>query len=495
MLGKRNKIAKTAEKAYPLAGGSAQASGAAKRRRRDVVDQDVNSTKTSFRQSERGPSLAGSNSNRRTHPSNLESVVEQPTSSDARNLSKRTLFRKVLTAVQLEKLSWRLGRSLRAGIPLTRAFENEARFLQGILRSSLKRVINDMKSGHTAADAVAGQTCFPPLFVEMVRVGEETGQLPEALLRMADHYRNVVRMRRTFLQGITWPVLQLTAAAGVISVLFLVIAWLESRMVFFVAPDIFILGLSPIGNLVLFWGFILMGCLGLMVAVKGSARGWFGRLPMRLALRLPLLGNTIKTLCLSRFSWSFGMATGSGMDAKRTVCLAVRSTDNHFYTVHSDTITRQISQGSDYFSALDQTGAFPKDLLQTVQVGEATGALNESLERLSDDYCEQAELSLRRISQLTGFGIFILVTGMMAAVVALMYAQYLGSLNRVLQSPLGTAEQIQNGEKSNNPVIAAKNEAVKDFIENNEDFKQIKLIYEHLINVNTMDPDEFLDGF
>ena len=408
---------------------------------------------------------------------------------------ERRMAGKQLSLIQLEKVCHRLGRSVKAGISLLQAWDNETRYLTGPLKRSFERVRSRIVAGETAADAIADDACFPSMFVEMVRVGEETGQLDRAFLRLADHYRNLVQLRRTFVQGLTWPMMQLMTAVGIITLLFLIVAWLESSLAMFKAPDIFWLGLSPIGNLVLFWGFVLSTIAGIYLAIQGTARGWFGRLPMQIALHIPLLGNTIQTMSLSRFAWSFGTAVDSGMDAQPAIRLGIRSTQNHYYTSHENGIAESVQRGDEFYTALDRTGAFPEDLLQTVQVGEVTGELGECLERLSDDYRDQAENSLRRISQMTGFGIFILVASIIGIAIMLMYANYLSTMHKALTNPIGTTEQIESGEKTKNPVTAAKNRAVKDFVEQNEDFQQIKSMYEHLQNINKMTPDEFLDGF
>jgi len=434
---------------------------------------------------------AGSKRRKRTSD---RRVAEQETSVSGLR-TPRGLFDKSLSNVQLEKVCYRMGRSLKAGIPFTKALSGESRFLSGPLKRAFDQVRSSVGDGSTAADALEKQNCFPSLLVEMVRVGEETGRIDEAFLRLADHYRNLVHMRRSFIQGITWPVLQLIAATGVITLMFLIMAWLQSRMAFFQAPDIFRLGLSPIGNLVLFWSVIAGGCVTSWLAIKAAVAGWFGRLPMRLALHIPLLGSTIRTLALSRFAWSFGMAIDSGMDAVRAIRLGVRSTQNHYYAAHEEALAESIADGDEFFVALDRTDAFSAELLQAVQIGEQTGELTESLERLSDDYREQSEFSLRRISQVSGILIFVLVASILGVAVMLMYANYLGTLHEALNNPMGTTEQIAEGEKSTNPVIAAKNEAVKDFMEKNEDFNKIKSMYEHLSDINRMTPDEFLDGF
>ena len=400
----------------------------------------------------------------------------------------------LLSASQLEKIFYRLGASVKAGIPIAEAWGNETPLLRGRIRRTFDKVHGRLLNGGTLADALFAEPCFPQLLTEMVRVGEETGQLDQAFLKMADHYRALVRMKRTFLQGVTWPVLQLIAATAVISVFFVVLHVLQSRISGLVAPDIFLLGLSPLGNLLLFWGVLLLVTVSGYLVARGIRAGWFGSLPMRVALAVPLLGGTIKSLALSRFAWAFGTAVDAGMNAQKAIRLGLHSTQNRFYQVHESSIATSVAAGKDFFTALSQTDAFPHDLLQAVQVGERTGELTESLERLSDDYWEQSVINLRRVGQISGFGIFITVSSLMGFSILLMYASYLGTLSDALKGQAVTLEQIREGQKATNPIIATRNEMLKDFVENNEDFKQIESIYKHLGRINEMTPNEFLDG-
>ena len=242
--------------------------------------------------------------------------------------------RNALSVSQLEKVCYRLGTSLKAGIPVAQSWGNETQLLRGRMRRAFERVQIQLKDGGSLADALSAERHFPRLLTEIVRVGEETGRLDQAFLRMADHYRAIVRMKRTFLQGVTWPALQLTAAAAIVSVFFVVLHVLETRISGLVAPDMFMLGLSPLENLMLFWAVLLGTGLGLFLIVKGVTSGWFGALPLRMAMTIPLVGNTIKELALSRFAWAFGTAVDSGMYATQAMQLGLRSTQNRYYQSH-----------------------------------------------------------------------------------------------------------------------------------------------------------------
>lgn len=408
----------------------------------------------------------------------------------------KTIFEPKLSLKQLEKMSHRLGRSLKAGVPIVRTWQIESENVSGKMRESFDAVLNDISAGERLSVAVAKHSCFPPVFCEMLQVGDETGRLDQVLLRLADHYKNLIEMRRTFMQGITWPMLQLVGAIGVISLFFVVLAILEGAITNFKAPDIFFLGLGPIGNLILFW--ILVGGFGvsIFVLVKGIASGWFGEIPVKIALKIPLLGNTIKTMCLSRFAWSFGMAIDTGMDAKRAISLGVRSTKLNYYTVHEDPIAADVGAGKEFAVAMGNTKVFPDDLLESVTVGELTGELTESLERLSDDYQEQAEISLKRISQICGFGVMLFGMLVVGFLVFLMYANYIGTLYDAIDNPMGSLEQYKSGElpETTNLVTAQKDQMIKKVVES-EGFKKIESYSNSMTNAfNQGNPNDMLDA-
>src|SRR5262249_36327996 len=80
-------------------------------------------------------------------------------------------------------------------------------------RRRLVAVREEVQQGTDIAQALREQgKYFPELMIDMVSVGEQTGSLPEVLDGLADHYENVVRLRRMLIAMITWPAIQLVAA-------------------------------------------------------------------------------------------------------------------------------------------------------------------------------------------------------------------------------------------------------------------------------------------
>ena len=111
-----------------------------------------------------------------------------------------------LSSKQLAELSHRLGLELAAGIDIRRIWRREAEQASFRIRAQFASIRTAVDAGESLSTGLA-QTgpLFPPMFLEMVYVGEQTGTLVEVFQRLAHHYRHQVQMRRTFLNLIWWP--------------------------------------------------------------------------------------------------------------------------------------------------------------------------------------------------------------------------------------------------------------------------------------------------
>ncbi len=142
---------------------------------------------------------------------------------------------------------------------------------------SVSEAVNRGESVHDALLEAEG--FFPSLFVELVEVGEQTGQLSETLVRLAEHYEGQVRLGRDFRLMLIWPMLELTVALLVVGVLI----WFQGLMRARGAPiDMLGFGLSGNEGLTVYLltlAAIAAGILFVLHSVKRGALGpgrWHG---------------------------------------------------------------------------------------------------------------------------------------------------------------------------------------------------------------------------
>ena len=100
----------------------------------------------------------------------------------------------------------RVGTAVRTGIDARRLWEMEERHATGATRGAISTIRQHVNAGGTIAEGMqANPGFFPPMFVQMVAVGEQTGQLDEVLRRLAEHYETLARLQRNFWLGVAWP--------------------------------------------------------------------------------------------------------------------------------------------------------------------------------------------------------------------------------------------------------------------------------------------------
>ena len=317
---------------------------------------------------------------------------------------------------KLAQLLRRVGASLRAGLDPRSTCEKEAEYGSAVHRSMMSRVSQVITDGGSLADGLtACGGYFPPLVCTLIEVGEKSGRLDEVLRGLAEHYEQLLSLRRTFLVGIAWPAIQLFAAIGVVGLLIWVLGIVRSMAGTEVDP----LGFGLVGTpgLLVYLGLVFTTLGGVAVLVMGLLRGAFGPAPLRVAMRLPVLGNCLKTAALSRLAWTLGLTLDSGMTARRSMELALRSTENAYYTSQMKVVDDALLQGQEFHESLRVTGLFPDEFLQMLETAEVSGTHGESLQRLADEYRQRAQAAAKALTMAASFAVWVLVAIVLIALI------------------------------------------------------------------------------
>jgi type II secretory pathway component PulF len=275
---------------------------------------------------------------------------------------------------------------------------------------------------------------FPPMFVHMVSVGEQTGKLDEVLQRLGQHYEHLTSMRRTFWFGIAWPLLELSVAVLVIGFVIFITGVIGAARGG-EAPDILGWGLRGTGGAIT-W-FMFCGCVAAAIAfgVQALFRGWLGPQPVLAAMRIPVLGKCLESLALSRLTWSLSLALDAGMDARRAVTLAIGAAQNPYYESSLPQVASAIRSNQQFHESFAAGGVFPDDFVQQVEVAEMAGTTTESLLRLAHEYEERARTSMRVLTAIaTGLVMFLVFGVLIYAIFSLFFNAYYKPIQDIIDA-------------------------------------------------------------
>jgi type IV pilus assembly protein PilC len=116
-------------------------------------------------------------------------------------------------------------------------------------------------------------------------------------------------------------------------------------------------------------------------------------------------------------AWVLHLTMNVAMDVRRAAGLALRAAGNDYYSRHEQAMSASLKSGLTLSQALDKTGAFGPDFIDALAVGEESGQIVESMERLADRYEEEAEAAIRVLAMIAGALVFALVAALIICLI------------------------------------------------------------------------------
>lgn len=346
------------------------------------------------------------------------------------------MFAAKIPTKTLIHLSRSLGTMLESGIQIRKSLQIATKKIgHPKTKNVLRHICDDIDGGTDIATAFREHGhYFPTLFLDMLSVAEDSGALPDVLKHLAEHYENNMRMKKEFIQSITWPAFQLFAAILVVAVLILVMGMIGSATGSSQMADEMLFGLSgPSGAVT--WLFCSFGTLaGLFFAYKLANAVFQGERGLDLALvHIPILGHCMKAFAIARFSWAYFLTQQTGMAVVDSLKASLRATGNGAYMSSTSLICNEILEGATLTDALDRSGMFPEDYIEMVSVAEESGTVPEALNRLSPQFEENARSHMKTLTRAITVLVWLTVAGFILFFVFSFMFWYVGQINQALE--------------------------------------------------------------
>ena len=297
-----------------------------------------------------------------------------------------------------------LGTVLSAGVPLLTGLQDLARETE---KPNFKRVIQDVtaqvENGSMLADAMATHPqVFSQLYVSMVRAGEATGRVDEVLDRLVPYMEWQEELASKIREAIAYPAVVITVITGVIIFLFVfpiprfasifkkydMKLPLPTRIVIGISKFLINYGVYAFAGLVAVF-FILRT---LVKKTKTARRLWD-----KFKLKLPLFGTLVRKVALSRFSHTLSALYRAGVEITECLRIVEQVIGNVILANVVHEAHDRIRAGGSMPEALAESGEFPSLVLRMVSIGDETGELDMTLEKVSLYYDREVPYTIRRI--------------------------------------------------------------------------------------------------
>jgi type IV pilus assembly protein PilC len=299
------------------------------------------------------------------------------------------------------------------------------------LRALAKEIAEKLGKGESLEDTLQPhQAIFPPMFVELVAVGEQTGRLEDAFGELERYYQSSLSVQRNFRSQMMYPAIQFVAAVLVLSALIFILGILgESGKA--LTTDPLGLGLTGTSGAITFMVVAFGSVGGLLLAIKTASNNvqWRAKIEA-MAVILPGWGPALLNFALHRFCVALYMCSEAGLRMEKTIHYCFRATTNSAFTSCEGRALEVVKRGRELSEALVASRApFPEEFREMIVMGEETGNMTEVMQRMAERYREESERRLRSAAQMTSYCIYGFVAIMIILAIFKLASIYIGALN------------------------------------------------------------------
>ena len=356
-------------------------------------------------------------------PINISRAIKEQTSKDSgfdfdlNKNKKPTLDDLVLFSRQMYTL-------LRAGVPIIRAITGLADTTRNqVLQRTLHGLRVEIEGGHELSTALAQHPdIFSHLFISMVQVGENTGNLDEVFLQISGYLereKNTKDQIKAAMRYPTFVIIAITIAMFIINMWVIptfakVFAGFNAELPL---PTRILLGISEFT--VNYWyviaGLLLIAFFSTRYYIKTEKGHWQWD---RLMTRIPVIGSIVMRATLARFARSFSMSLSAGVPLVTGLTLVSRAVDNVFVGGHIADMRNGVERGDTLTRTAAATEMFTPLVIQMLTVGEETGNVDDMLKEVADFYDREVDYDVKNLTSAIE-PILIVFIGAMVLVLAL----------------------------------------------------------------------------
>ncbi|HZV54702.1 MAG TPA: type II secretion system F family protein [Rhodocyclaceae bacterium] len=305
---------------------------------------------------------------------------------------------------ELINFCFHLEQLTQAGVPILDGLTDLRDSLENPhFREVIASMIESIDGGRTLSQAMGEHPrIFDNVFISLVRAGESTGNLQEVLKNLVESLKWQDELAAQTKKLIMYPAFMGTVVIGV--VLFMMI-YLVPKMVGFIKgmghqlPMHTKLLIATSDIFVNYWYLVIgLPCLAIvgvaaLVRTNHEARYRFDGLK----LRVPVIGDILRKIILSRFAGVFAMMYASGISILDSLRATEGVVGNEVIKGGLERVSEMIAEGQSITVAFQNVGLFPPLVVRMLRVGENTGGLDTALVNVSYFYNRDVRESISRV--------------------------------------------------------------------------------------------------
>lgn len=324
------------------------------------------------------------------------------TTQPVRNKSTGQKRNRRITDQHIGNATQQLSTLLRAGLPLDKSLSILSTLAESEnMRQLLLDVQQQVKGGSTLADALQAQEgVFSRFYLNLLRAGEAGGALEVVLERLAEHMEQTREVRDNLQSALIYPAILIFVA--LVSI-FILLGYVVPQF-----TDLFegvgqVLPLSTritiaTGEFLQQYGWVIallvVAASALMryqLSQPRSRYRWHARF-----LKLPLAGEIITKIEVTRFARTLGMLMHNGLPLLKALSIVKDTVENRVIADGLERVANSLKEGQSLAAPLAEMAHFPSFAVHMIRVGEESGSLEKILQQVADVYQRETQTTIKR---------------------------------------------------------------------------------------------------
>ncbi|HSL81888.1 MAG TPA: type II secretion system F family protein [Thermoanaerobaculia bacterium] len=316
---------------------------------------------------------------------------------------------------------------LDAGLPLVQCLEILGEQEENrTFRAIIQKVRSDVEQGSSLAEAMRRHPkAFDDLFVNMVAAGEAGGILDIILQRLATYLEKITKLKAQVKSALIYP-------ASVITIAILVV-WIIMTFVIPTFAQLFaglgselpwitrvVVGTSRFLGRYSLW--MILGLIALGIFLSRWHKTDRGRRAIDgFLLKIPVIGMLLRKIAVARFCRTLSTLTTSGVPILDGLEITAKTSGNAIIEDAVMAVRRSVEEGKTVSEPLAETKVFPPMVVQMINVGEQTGALDQMLSKIADFYEDEVDTAVAGLMKLIEPLLIAFLGAVIGVIVASMY--------------------------------------------------------------------------